>query len=114
MTNEHDQQLATLFQEANINLSADAFTQQLMLDVRRETRREDFYWLSVFTIVAAFIWILAPNIQRVSQVFASLPGDGMILLFENLGPLSTFPLMYILAFPFVIYAFFSCYMNQIN
>lgn len=104
---EQDQQLSVLFEEANIDLPSTAFSQRVMFDLRKQNRRDTFIWMSRYVVALALMWVFAPYIQRASQVIASLPGDGMALLTESLQLLSPFPLTYILAVPFLAYAFLS-------
>lgn len=109
MTEAHDPQLLALFEEANTDLASKDFTQRVMLDLRRSNRRDTLIEVSCYVAALAFMWLLAPYIQSVSQVIAALPGDGMALLTESIQSQATFPLTYILALPFMAYAIFRRY-----
>jgi hypothetical protein len=93
--NEVENQLRTLFREAEVELPAEAFAARVSAELNRRQRREILLWTFAGLAALAVFWLLLPELKPAVRTVAVFPRVLLEAATDLIGALAQSPLVYI-------------------
>jgi hypothetical protein len=103
MSSDYDIKIKSLFDRANTGQPAEAFIQEVMMNIRRQERKAKLFRLVCLLAVIPLLWVMSPELEGLVvsvNGFVEITSNMTVTLIKDL---SLSPVTWIFVFPPLAY-----------